>query len=421
MGYSVLLMGEAMPLVLSPAGQIHGRTAREAGPHRPAGIDRTDAPARPLRCAAIGGEWLGEVYGGLNRFFVDLLNHLPAAGVEVAATAAGKKSEADPAGTSFSPAHDFLPRRLWRARREVRRLAAGADLVACHFALYGWPALPLGDKPLVVHFHGPWTGESTAEGAGRVNVFAKRAIERAVYRRADRIITLSGAFKQLLVERYGVAPERVAVVPGAVDLGRLTTPLSRAAARIKLGLPAGRPIVLCVRRLARRMGLEALLEATDLLRRTMPDVLVLIAGKGPLEEELRGRIEELGLENHVRLLGFVPDADLPATFRAADVSVVPSRELEGFGLVTLESLAAGTPVLVTPVGGLVEAVGGLDAGRLVLPGGEPADLFEGLADALDRPASLPDSAACVRHVRENFDWPVIASRVADVYREAVVA
>ena len=182
MGYSVLLMGEAMPLVLSPAGQIHGRTAREAGPHRPAGIDRTDAPARPLRCAAIGGEWLGEVYGGLNRFFVDLLNHLPAAGVEVAATAAGKKSEADPAGTSFSPAHDFLPRRLWRARREVRRLAAGADLVACHFALYGWPALPLGDRPLVVHFHGPWTGESTAEGAGRVNVFAKRAIERAVYR-----------------------------------------------------------------------------------------------------------------------------------------------------------------------------------------------------------------------------------------------
>ena len=77
-------------------------------------------------------------------------------------------------------------------------------------------------------------------------------------------------------------------------------------------------------------------------------------------------------------------------------------------------------MLVTPVGGLVEAVGGLDAGRLVLPGGEPADLFEGLADALARPASLPDAAACVRYVRENFDWPVIASRVADVYREAVV-
>ena len=415
-------MRSEVPAIAAPPDTLLARSAPRASRSQGESVWRAREladPPRPLRCVQVGGEWLGEVYGGLNRYFVDLLNHLPAAGVEVAATAAGRRSDADAPGTSFAPAHSFLPRRLWRARREVHRLMAGADLVACHFALYGWPALPLRSTPLVVHFQGPWAGESSAEGAGRLKVSAKDLIERAVYRRADRLLVLSAPFKQLLVERYGVGPERVVVIPGAVDVGRLTTPLSRIAAREMLGLPADRPVVLCVRRLARRMGLETLLDATVRLRQRHPDVLVLIAGKGPLEGELRARIDAKGLARNVRLLGFVADEDLPATFRAADVSVVPTRELEGFGLVTVESLAAGTPVLVTPVGGLVEAVGGLADGRLVLPGAGIDDIAEGLAAALDRPDSLPDAEVCVRFVREHFDWPVIARRVAAVYREAV--
>ena len=124
--------------------------------------------------------------------------------------------------------------------------------------------------------------------------------------------------------------------------------------------------MLAVRRLVRRMGLEDLIDAIGLLKHRHPDVLLLIAGKGKIGEELQQRIDAAGLQDNVKLLGFVPDNHLAALYRAATVSVVPTVALEGFGLITVESLASGTPVLVTPVGGLPEAVAGL-SDDLVLP------------------------------------------------------
>jgi glycosyltransferase involved in cell wall biosynthesis len=162
------------------------------------------------------------------------------------------------------------------------------------------------------------------------------------------------------------------------------------------------------------MGLENLVEAVRLARRRLPDLLVLIAGKGPLEDALRAQIAGYGLENHVRLLGFVPEADLPLTYRAADLSVVPTVALEGFGLITVESLAAGTPVLVTPHGGLPEVVSDLDPG-LVLPGDTPEILAGGLTDVLLGVRSLPHSDTCRQYVRERFDWPVVSCAIRQVY------
>jgi glycosyltransferase involved in cell wall biosynthesis len=156
------------------------------------------------------------------------------------------------------------------------------------------------------------------------------------------------------------------------------------------------------------MGLEDLIDAMASVRRSVPDALLLIVGRGTLDTELRERVAAIGLQDHVRLLGALPDAQLPLIYRAADVSVVPTLSLEGFGLTTVESLAAGTPVLVTPVGGLPEAVRDLSE-ALVL----------GLTDALRGNLRLPDAYACRRYVRERFDVPVIAAKVAQVYREAV--
>jgi glycosyltransferase involved in cell wall biosynthesis len=150
----------------------------------------------------------------------------------------------------------------------------------------------------------------------------------------------------------------------------------------------------------------------------VPDALLLIVGRGTLDTELRERVAAIGLQDHVRLLGALPDAQLPLIYRAADVSVVPTLSLEGFGLTTVESLAAGTPVLVTPVGGLPEAVRDLSE-ALVLPSSGMSALAAGLTDALRGNLRLPDAYACRRYVRERFDVPVIAAKVAQVYREAV--
>jgi glycogen synthase len=118
------------------------------------------------------------------------------------------------------------------------------------------------------------------------------------------------------------------------------------------------------------------------------------------------------------LAGFVPDADLPLAYRAADLSVVPSIALEGFGLIVLESLAAGTPVIVTPVGGLPEVVRGLSK-DLILEGSSPAQIAEGLAARLGARSKLPSDAACQSYAKDNFDWPVIAKKVKGVYERCL--
>jgi glycosyltransferase involved in cell wall biosynthesis len=164
------------------------------------------------------------------------------------------------------------------------------------------------------------------------------------------------------------------------------------------------------------VGLEGLIDAMAIVRRRVPEALLLIAGTGPLAPELAARVAALGLEQHVRLLGFVSEAQLPRLYRAGEVSVVPSVALEGFGLTTIESLAAGTPVLVTPVGGLPETVQQLEPG-LVLAGCDAGAIADGLAQALTGERRLPDLDACARYARTYFDWPVIASRVLGVYDE----
>ena len=114
----------------------------------------------------------------------------------------------------------------------------------------------------------------------------------------------------------------------------------------------------------------------------------------------------------------VPDEQLPLLYRASDLSIVPTQTLEGFGLVTLESLAAGTPVLVTPVGGLPEAVNGLAEG-LVLADASAGEIAGGLIGALGGTYPLPSAQECRTYVRQNFDWTRIATEVLDVYHQAV--
>lgn len=258
------------------------------------------------------------------------------------------------------------------------------------------------------------------EGRGRLSRVTRHALERIVYRGGTRHIVLSHAFADILRTRYGVREDDIRVVPGCVDVDRFNTRLSKRQARKRLGLPQDRPLLFCVRRLVSRMGLEDLIDAMFVVKQAVPDVLLTIAGKGPLEPQLHARIVARGLERHVQLAGFVADAVLPLWYCASDVTVVPTVALEGFGLTTIESLAAGTPVLVTPVGGLPEAVEPLSPDLVLASGGFQA-LGGGIADALLGTHVLPDAQACRNYARAHFDHPVVAAQVARIYREAIDA
>ena len=354
--------------------------------------------------------------------YYGLCHHLPGTGMSVHGLVTGSKPIKCSLNGMIEPFAEPTAS-VWARWRGVRHAAhkkmatSSPDLIAAHFALYAFPILDIAWRyPLVIHFHGPWAAESHRETDNRVRTRLKALLERVVYHQADRVIVLSTAFRDVLCERYGVSPDRIRIVPGGVDADRFDVPLSASEARSKLGWPTDRPVVLCVRRLAKRMGLSALIDAMTNVRRNVPDVVLLIAGKGPLADALDAQIAARGVQDHVRLLGFVPDDDLPLAYRAADCSIVPTEALEGFGLITLESLAAGTPVLVTPVGGLPETVRDLNE-DLVLENSSAEALTEGLLRALQNPSSLPDAATCQSYVRAHFDWPVIARQVRDVYEE----
>jgi glycosyltransferase involved in cell wall biosynthesis len=156
----------------------------------------------------------------------------------------------------------------------------------------------------------------------------------------------------------------------------------------------------------------------SMVRQQAPEALLVIAGKGPLAEPLKAQVWELGLQANVRLLGFVSDASLPLLYRAATLSIVPTVALEGFGLIVVESLAAGTPVLVTPIGGLPEVVSDLSP-HLILPETGAGALADGLLGALTGRLPLPSAEECQGYVRARFDWPAVAAQVRAVYLEAL--
>lgn len=166
------------------------------------------------------------------------------------------------------------------------------------------------------------------------------------------------------------------------------------------------------------MGLENLVSAMAQVRDRHPDILLYIAGKGALAATLQTQITELDLANHVKLLGYVPDEQLPLCYRAANFSVVPTIALEGFGLIVIESLAAGTPVLGTPIGGIPEILKPFSE-DLVFEGCNRDQLATGIIEALSGDRSLPSSQDCLDYVEANYNWKEIAQQIKLVYQQAI--
>jgi glycosyltransferase involved in cell wall biosynthesis len=158
------------------------------------------------------------------------------------------------------------------------------------------------------------------------------------------------------------------------------------------------------------MGLDLAIESVALLEPVL-DARLLIAGSGPEQERLEQLAERHELGGRVVFLGRVPDDELPGLYRSADACIVPSRELEGFGYVALEALAAGTPVVASATGGLIDLLTPLeprwlcqlDAGRIA----------EALTELAEHPEQFPSRTRCSAYA-SGFDWPVIARRVERV-------
>jgi glycosyltransferase involved in cell wall biosynthesis len=285
--------------------------------------------------------------------------------------------------------------------------------------------------PEVMTFHASFWQELRLEGADRdigkplesllFGGLARRT-EQACLRRADRVIVLSDFSREQLLSHYAFVEGKVRKVPGGVDLDRFAPAEDRAAVRRGLGLPDGGPLVFTARRLVPRMGLENLIEAVADVRASFPGLRVVIAGRGRLEDDLRRLAESRGLSGTVSFAGFVDDETLVRYYQAADLFVLPSIAFEGFGMVTLEALACGTPSVGTPIGATPEILRPL-APQLVLDGPEPVAIRRGLSAVLEW---LSDEAAarrlrrqCREYAEGRYGWERAVDAIEGIIEELV--
>ncbi|OWY65053.1 group 1 glycosyl transferase [cyanobacterium TDX16] len=379
--------------------------------------NKTDWAIATARIACVGMGWFPQSPGGLDRYVYELTHHLAATGDRVTLYALGLPAATNSAIELVNLAAPDNPlwQRLWLTHHNfIKRQPL--DAINLNFALYNLPLLQNlpKDVPVTFTFHGPWALESDREGESRFSVFLKQhLVEKTVYRRCDRFIVLSRAFGKILHQTYRVPWEKIHVIPGGVDLQRFQPNQSRQQARAQLNFPSDRLILFTPRRLIHRMGLDKLLLALAQIQPKIPDVWLAIAGSGPLQASLQQQVAELGLNDCVKFLGFLPDDRLPIAYQAADLCVMPSQSLEGFGLTVLESLACGTPVLCTPVGGMPEILAPFSP-DLITATSEAAAIAEKLEEILINQSVLPSRDACQQYAATHFSWERIASQVRQV-------
>ncbi len=294
------------------------------------------------------------------------------------------------------------------------------DLVHANYWLSGVVGLTLRARwgaPLVQMFHTLGALKNGAGVAAEREPALRVAEERRIVAAADRLVAANAIERAGLVSAYGADLARVAVIPCGVDTD-LFTPGAAGAARAALGLDAG-PLLLYVGRIAPIKGLDTLLDAVGCLRGAgSPARLAVIGGEAdePVEGHeslIRRRAAALGLGDAVTFVGAQPQERLRDWYVAADVTVLPSY-YESFGMVALEAMACGSPVVASRVGGLQSTVRDGVTGLLV-PEGDPCALAETVARVLG------DGALRWRLGREGqrwaagHRWPCVAEAICREY------
>lgn len=241
----------------------------------------------------------------------------------------------------------------------------------------------------------------------KINVRGRRWIEQTVMKRCDWVVVLSEFMRRRVMATHGIPSDRIVVIPGATDPRAFAPAANRQEPRAALNLPSDRTVLFTVRNLVPRMGLENFIDAIAASGTAGRRCVAVIGGEGPLRAALDARIRSRGLEDIVRLVGFIPESQLAQYFQAADLVVMPTLQLEGFGLVTVEALACGTPVLGTPVGAIPEILNQVDP-ILVAEGSDSRALAAALERVLHR-IQEPDEADRLARkgralVEQQYNW-----------------
>ncbi len=242
------------------------------------------------------------------------------------------------------------------------------------------------------------------------------AIGKQALREADKIIVVSNATKNYVLS-LGAAPEKIRVLHNGVDVNRFR-PLTEVKdeMRKKLGISKDASVVLTVRRLVYKNGIDTLIESAKVAVKKNPRLVFLVVGKGPDFEKVKEKIEELGMQGNFRLTGFISDGDLPFYYNVADFFVLPSKSGEGLPLVALEAMACGVPVIATNVGGISEVMEE-GCGKLVPPN-SPDSLAEAILEFSHSDLlSLKNNLR--KMVEQRYSWDRNVEKLIEIYEELI--
>jgi len=293
------------------------------------------------------------------------------------------------------------------------------DLIHSHYWLSGVAGLRLRETwgaPLVQMFHTLGRlKNSVAQSDAELEPTLRLDEEARIVAQADRVVAANVVERAHLVWHYGARTERIAVIPCGVDTD-LFQPMDPAKAKDLLELPPD-PMLLYVGRLQPIKGLDTLLEAMTMVPE--PARLLIVGGERDARESahgaaLRGSLAALGLDRRVHFLSAQPQRRLRLFYAAADATVVPSH-YESFGMVALEAMACGSPVVASRVGGLTTTVQEGVTGRLVPEGDAPA-LAAAITRLLQGSEGRRLGQQATRWAAEHR-WPCVAEAVCRLYSE----
>lgn len=316
---------------------------------------------------------------------------------------------------------------ILNAARLFKRLVAkyNFDVLHFHLTLSAIGVLLCRESKSVsriASFYGPWDEEELVE-KDVADTWRPHHIKALIFRFLQRYV-LQHSAHTIILSDYSLSQVNTLMktkahcvkIPGGVDLNRFHPAFDRDEVKNRLDLPRQQPVLLTVRRLVPRMGVDVLIEAIPALLVQIPELTLVVGSDGPLRPTLEKRVDTLGIREHIRFTGFISDEDLPLYYQAADLFVMPTKALEGFGLPTIESMACGTPVLGTAIGSNTEIIGEFDP-RLLIPEATPEAISKTVLSAFDLCASDDQLRTRCRHyVEERFNWDHLMDTLEETYR-----
>ena len=271
-------------------------------------------------------------------------------------------------------------------------------------------------KPMVLTVHSTEVGR--AQGLHSPDSFSINGIEWWSMYEADRVIVCSNSMKNEVCNHFNLPREKVDVIPNGIDVSKYQIPVDRGAVRQRYGVGWGEKLVLCVGRLVPQKGIEYFIRAIPSIARRYPEAKFVIVGEGWSRDILEGEARATGYAHKIRFTGFASDTEVINLMTSADVLVVPSI-YEPFGIVALEGMATGVPVVASKVDGLAEVIEHERTGIFVYPR-SPDSIAWGIDRVLSDPNHarwLADNAKDKLH--KAYTWEVVAMKTVEVYKKAV--